>query len=220
MKHDYQGVLKPLNTLNEHLLQVAVYNNPAPRCIIILNSDPTFLLESLEPLREYCAKHKLQFPLLVNREFVNTSLDSYPLEFLDIVTADYSNLLAKEDLLKDLRFEASDLRLQIERELKGKWLITRLAVLEQKKKPKLLAETLQMSIRSIMPALKGFCYLANRPIPKNPAEIIAQAGSVAGIDMNLLNSWITAEKADIYIIKNYLEILQGLIRALDRIDND
>lgn len=220
MKHDYKGVLKTLSALEEQLLQVAVYNNPAPRCVIILNSDPTFLLESLEPLREYCAKHKLPFPLLINREFVSTSLDSYPLEFLDIVSASYSNLLAKEDLLQDLKFVASDLRLQIERELKGKWLITRLAVLEQKKKPKALAATLQMSIRSIIPALKGFCYLANRPIPKSFGEIIAQAGAVVGIDMNLLNSWITIEKADIYIIKNYLVILQGLIHALDKFEND
>jgi len=220
MKHDYKGVLKPLSSLNEHLLQVAVYNNPAPRCIVILNSDPTFLLESLEPLREYCAKHKLQFPLLVNREFVLSSLDSYPLEFLDIVSAGYSNLLAKEDLLKDLVFQASDLRLQMERELKGKWLITRLAVLEQKKKPKALADTLRQSIHSIIPALKGFCYLAERPIPQNPADIIAQTSSIVDIDMNLFNSWINIEKADIYIIKNYLEILQGLIRALRKFEDD
>ncbi|PKN72808.1 MAG: hypothetical protein CVU50_05655 [Candidatus Cloacimonetes bacterium HGW-Cloacimonetes-3] len=217
MKHDYSSVMKSLQGLSADLLQVATYENPAPRCVIILEKDPPYLLESLETLRDYCHKHHLPFPLLINRQFVLSSLDSYPLEFLDIVSSGYQNLLAKEDLLSDLKFATADLRLQMERELKSKWLYTRLAVLEQKQKPRALAETLTMSINAIVPVLKGFCYLGERVIPNNLSDLSAQVAEVTKLNLSLLNSWVQLDKADIYIIKNYLEILHSLTVALDKI---
>ncbi|MDD2227901.1 MAG: hypothetical protein PHY48_00640 [Candidatus Cloacimonetes bacterium] len=220
MKHDYSSVMKVLEGLNAELLQVATYENPSPRCVIILETDPPSLLESLEPLRDYCHKRRLPFPLLINREFVLSSLDSYPLEFLDIVSNGYQNLLAKEDLLADLKFAPADMRLQMERELKSKWLLTRLTVLEQKQTPKALAETLKMSITAIVPVLKGFCFLGKRLIPKTVPELTAQVTEISSLDLGLLNSWIQLDKADIYIIKNYLEILHNLMNYLDQSADD
>jgi hypothetical protein len=215
MKHDYSSVMKVLQGLSAELVQVATYESPSPRCVIILEKDPAYLLESLEPLRDYCHRHRLPFPLLINRSFVLSSLDSYPLEFLDIVSSGYQNLLAREDLLSDLKFAAADLRLQMERELKSKWLHTRLAVLEQKQKPRALADTLKLSINAIIPVLKGFCYLGDRIIPKQLPELTAQAAEITKLNLSLLNSWVQLDKADIYIIKNYLEILHSLTSALD-----
>ncbi len=215
MKHDYSSVMKALQGFEANIIQVASYSNPNPRCVIILDTDPPYLLESLGALRDYCRKHRLPFPLLVNREFVLSSLDSYPLEFLDIVSSSYKNLLCREDILSGLNFAAKDLRLQMERELKGKWLHTRLAVLEQQQKPKLLAETLKVSILSILPVLKGFCYLGDRIIPQDTDALCAQVADITKLNLSLINSWLMVDKADIYIIKNYLEILQGLLTYLD-----
>ncbi len=217
MKHDYSSVMKALQGLTADLLQVATYNSPSPRCVIILEKDPPNLLENLEPLRDFCHKKRLPFPLLINRQFVLSSLDSYPLEFLDIVSSGYHNLLAREDMLAELKFAAADMRLQMERELKSKWLYTRLSVLEQKQKPRALAETLQVSINAIVPVLKGFCYLGDRVIPKNLPELTAQVAEITRLNLSLLNSWVQLEKADNYIIKNYLEILHSLTTALDKI---
>lgn len=220
MRHDYHSIMKALEVLNADLLQVATYECPSPRCVIILEKDPPSLLESLDPLRDFCSKRRLQFPLLINRQFVHSSLDSYPLEFLDIVSSGYKNLLAKEDILADLKFASTDVRLQMERELKSKWLLTRLIVLEQKQKPKALADTLRLSIKAIIPVLKGFCFLGNRLIPQTTPELIAQVAEITSLDLGLLNSWLNMDKADIYIIKNYLEILHSLMNYLDELEDD
>jgi len=206
--------------MENSLLQVAVYENISQRCVLILDSDPEGLLEKLEGLRDYCRKTRLPFPLVVDRQFVLSSLDSYPLEFLDIISSRYQNLFAKEDVLATLTFSTADLRLQMEREVKSKWLLTRLTVLEQSPKPKVLAETLSMSIRAIIPVLKGLCYIANRPIPVEPLDLIDQAKDVSKLDLSPLGNWLNLDKADMNMVMSYLEILSTLMQYLEKLAND
>lgn len=218
MNKDFSKVLESLEPIKSQLLQVAVYGNQGSRCVIILNSDPPGLLDSLDELRRYCGKRNLAFPLLINRQFVENSLDSYPLEFLDIVSSNYQNLYCQEDLLQNLVFSKADLRLQMEREIKGKWLLTRLSVLEQSPKPKVLAATLQLSIRAILPVLKGICYLADRPIPQETAKLITQASQVCHTELGLLNSWLQSKTAVRQNVQSYLDILQALMLYIENLD--
>ncbi len=211
MKKDLNKVLSSLEPLKSQLLQVAVYGGDNQKCVVILESDPPGFLESLDELRNFCDKNRLPFPLIIDRRFVSSSLDSYPLEFLDIVSGDYKNLMCNEDLLQNLVFTKADLRLQMEREIKGKWLLTRLSVLEQSPKPKALAETLQRSIRSILPVLKGICYLADRPIPLETDKLLEQVNEISGQNLGLIKRWLGLDKADRLIIQSYLDILQGLM---------
>ncbi len=78
MKNDFSEVMNTLTGIQDYLLQVAVYEDFQPQCIIILEKDPPNLLESLSSLRDYSNKRKLRFPLVVTRRFVNNSLDSFP----------------------------------------------------------------------------------------------------------------------------------------------
>lgn len=215
MIQDFSQVIEALNGVNKHLLQVAVYHNPTPHCVVILDSDPPNLLDSLKDLRDYTQKRKLPYPLLVNKQFVLDSLDSYPLEFLDIVSSNYENLYAKEDVLKGLRFNRADLRLQMEREVKSKWLLTRLTILEQNPKPKALAQTLALSIHAILPVLKGLCYIYDRPIPIDAIALIAQAGDACKMNLTQLGTWLQLSEADTQIAKTYLDILQQLMNHVE-----
>lgn len=233
MKKDYSDVMESLDGLKPHLLQVATYATFEERCIIILDQDPPDLLERLEPLQEYVQKRNLPFPLLVSRDFIISSLDSFPLEFLDIVSAEYTNLLAKEDLLKHLSFSIPDLRLQMEREVKSKWLLTRLSVLEQSLKPKAIANVLELSIHSLIPVLKGLCFvhqlqqsktgeirsiLKKGMVPIELDQIISQATELTQIDLSFLMHWVELKKADVFIAKNYLEILSRFSTLLESWD--
>ncbi len=220
MKKDFNKVMAALKGIESNLLQVAIYNSFSPRCVIILESDSDNVLDQLEELRDFCRKTRLPFPLVVDRQFVLSSLDSYPLEFLDIISSRYQNLFAKEDVLATLTFTTANLRLQMEREVKSKWLLTRLTVLEQNPKPKVLAETLALSIRAIMPVLKGLCHLSGRPIPNDPLDLIAQASDVSNLNFGPLGNWLNLEKAELGTIKSYLGILANLMQYLDSLAND
>lgn len=215
MSRDYSRVMDSLQAIKDNLLQVVSYQSFEPRCAIILDKEPPHLLDGLQGLRSFVAKNRLAFPLVVTRNFVEKSLDSFPLEFLDIASSNYQNIFCAEDVLSKLSFAKCDLLLQMERELKSKWLLTRLAILEESPKPKIIANTLQASIHGISPVLKGFCHLAGQIIPATFAELVNLAGSITGIDLKQMEKWEQMDKAELFHIKSYLEILQSLINHME-----
>lgn len=215
MSRDFSRVLDSLEVIKPNLLQVVSYHSFEPRCAIILDQEPPHLLDGLQSLRAYVIKNRLSFPLVVTRNFVEKSLDAFPLEFLDIVSSSYHNLFCTEDLLSKLVFAKADLLLQMERELKSKWLLTRLSILEGNPKPKIIAETLRSSLHAITPVLKGFCQVAELPLPTAYPELLAQVTLITGIDLKQMQTWEQLDKADIFHIKNYLELLQSLIDYME-----
>ncbi|MEN6445455.1 MAG: hypothetical protein ABFC98_05360 [Candidatus Cloacimonas sp.] len=218
MTRDFSEVMPTLTGIQDNLLQVAVYTDFQPQCVIILEQDPPHLLESLDALRNYANQRKLRFPLLINRKFVNSSLDSYPLEFLDIVTANYQNLFVKEDILKSLQFNPTDLRLQMEREIKSKWLLIRLTVLEQKNSPAQLANILLLTFSNIVPVLKGICYLKDGSVPASMEEMITRTEQIISVKIEAMFDWGSGKKADLKNVQQFLAILEEIMQYLENID--
>jgi len=218
MTRDFSEVMNTLSGIQDYLLQVAIYDDFNPECIIILEKDPPDLLESLDSLRKYSHKRQLRFPLLVNRKFVESSLDSYPLEFLDIITSNYQNLFVKEDILKNLQFDPDDLRLQMEREIKSKWLLTRLSYLEMKTDSKKMANIIALTLTNILPVLKGICYLKDGSAPPQYDAAVERATNITDIEFDTIFSWIANKKVSLENVKQYLAILESLMQYLEMID--
>ena len=218
MIKDYSQVMGTLTGIQDSLLQVAVYTNFQPQCVIILEEDPPDLLDALDSLRNYAHKGKLRFPLLINRKFVESSLDSYPLEFLDIVSSNYQNLFVKSDILKTLIFNPVNLRLQMEREVKSKWLLTRLSYLEMKTDSRRMAEILALSLTNILPVLKGICYLKDGSAPPQYDAAVKRATNITAIEFDTIFSWMANKRVSSENVKQYLAILESTMQYLEMID--
>ncbi|MDD4147399.1 MAG: hypothetical protein PHO85_02635, partial [Candidatus Cloacimonetes bacterium] len=186
MNHPYGGLLNALSNIQDRLIQVNVYKDlwGSYNSVVILDEDPDGWLLKLTPLAKYIHKHRLNLPLIINRRFIQYSLDSYPLEFINIVSSQHMNLMQKEDLLSNLKIVPSDVRLQMEREFKSKWLLTRQIVLEGRMNSRNLRETLHISIRALIPAFKGFFFLANQTYPQSRKDLFDQAALITKIDLN------------------------------------
>jgi len=217
MKNDFSEVMSTLTGIQDYLLQVAVYEDFQPQCIIILEKDPPDLLESLNSLRDYTSKRKLRYPLLVTRNFVNSSLDSFPLEFLDITASNYENLYVKKDILKKLKFEPADIRLQMEREIKGKWLLIRLSVLEKKNTPKQLADILALTLGNIVRVLKGICYLNDGSVPQTLEDLFIRTTNITDVDFDVMLSCLTTREATLANVKQYLSVIEDIMHYIEHI---
>lgn len=205
-RHD--DLMSYLRDLRENLLQVAIYKgyDGVEHAILIFEDDPPSFFDVLQPLVRVIRKRRLPEPLIVNRIFVENSLDSYPLEFLNMQTS-YRNLLANTDILKGLRFAKADLRLQMERELRSKWLLTRQAVLENPYKTAQVRDAIQRSRTAIHPVLKGFFALVDRTIPAKLDEALAGAENISGVELGPLTIPITG----ILDANRYISTLNALI---------
>lgn len=217
MNHPYTNLLSNLDQLSEHLIQVYVYQDLMNKyfAVIILDEDPPGWLRLLSPVAKYIQKQKLNLPLIINKRFIEYSLDSYPLEFINISSSPSVNLLLKENLLEKLKFEPADVRLQMEREFKSKWLLTRQVLLEGKLNSRNLRDTMHLSISSLIPALKGFFFLANHPYPQNLQELFVQAGLISKIDINAMAIWLKQNSLELHDAERYLTILYQLMELME-----
>lgn len=217
MNHPYDGIMNALGNVADRLIQVYVYQDILGyyNAVIILDEDPDGWLDKLAPLAKYVHKHNLALPLIINRRFIHYSLDSYPLEFINIISSQSVNLMVKEDLLASLKIQPADVRLQMEREFKSKWLLTRQIVLEGKLNNRNLRETMRRSITALIPALKGFFFLANQPYPQTSKDLFAQAALISKADLNALGIWMDKSSIETADVERYLSILQKLMELME-----
>ncbi|MBN2539447.1 MAG: hypothetical protein JXB09_05310, partial [Deltaproteobacteria bacterium] len=108
--------------------------------------------------------------LFMTKPYIASSLDSYPLEFLNMQKGHV--LVYGEDVLKDLLFEPSHLRLQCEREIKGKLLLLRQRFLETEGKARRMQELIGESITAFISIFGGLLYLKGAAIPSSRREIV------------------------------------------------
>jgi hypothetical protein len=77
-----------------------------------------------------------------------------------------------EDVLKNLTFNRSSLRLQAERELKGKILLLRARYLETEGKEDRIKDLIRESITAFVSIFNALLYLKGMDIPKGRSEVV------------------------------------------------
>jgi hypothetical protein len=189
-KTNWQLIAIQTRELFPMVVQIAAYSRN--RWLLVFEEEPDNFLSTFHPLTKLLEKQKLNVPLIVSRKFIQSSLDSYPLEFLDI-QSDYTNLYSVEDVIATLQFDKNDVRLQIERELKSKWLLTRLTALQNKKRNRNLFRVLDDSFHSLIPVFKGFCFLSGITAPKEMEKLLSFLEEIMHSDLKVFR-YIAGQK--------------------------
>jgi predicted nucleotidyltransferase len=137
------------------------------------------LEDAIGPVKRW-RKYNVAIPLFLDDSFIAASLDAYPIEFLNIKRR-YTVVYGK-DLLASLLFDANLVRLQIERELRGKLLHLRGGWIESQDKSKNLRKLIAVSLTAFVSLFCALLYLKGSEIPDGNNEAIAAAGVAFGFD--------------------------------------
>lgn len=122
-------------------------------------------------LQKKWKKKSVSTPFFMTRAYINSSLDTYPIEFLDM-QSNY-RVLFGEDILKNIQIEKKYLRIQCERELKGIAIHLRRSFVQSSGNMKYLLSLLNDSLRRLFPVFKALLVLKNLSIPKLKSDIVA-----------------------------------------------
>ena len=120
-------------------------------------------------------------PLFFDLDHIKTSLDVFPLEFLDIRDR-HKVLIGDKDLFKNLKIELKNLRHQCESELKGVTLHLNSFYAANCNKPKHVASAVMKTWPGVRTVFRGLFYLLEQDVPNDPKEIIEKLN--ASIDFN------------------------------------
>ncbi len=134
-------------------------------------------------------KFNVSTPLFLTRQYIETALDTFPIEFLDMKT--YHQQVYGEDILAGLQIKGEHLRHQIERELRGKLIYLRSGFLTAGNDRGNLLEMLSASVPAISSIFEGLLHLKSLPPAgsrKEAFEAAARAFKLNGdVFRNVMN---------------------------------
>jgi predicted nucleotidyltransferase len=122
----------------------------------------------------------VQVPRVLTREYIQASLDSFPIEFLDMKLR--HRVVFGVDPLADLEISPQNLRLQLERELKGNLLHLREGLLGAGFDRDVLRELLRRTIPAFAALFEAFLFLKSEAIPPTRQEIFQKVAVLANLD--------------------------------------
>ena len=138
-------------------------------------------------------KQKIAAPLFLTQDYIRSSLDVFPMEFLDM--QENHILVYGEDILKDLDIKTEHLRLFCEQQVKGKLVRIRQAFLEIGLKRKGQEALLKESLTALIPVFRNLVRLKGEVPAVDKPQVIQQLCTLFDLDADVLLA-IYRDKAD------------------------
>ncbi|MFH1653277.1 MAG: hypothetical protein ABIE74_04385 [Pseudomonadota bacterium] len=154
--------------------------------ILILNDTNLKKISPASSLIEKWCKGKNPPPLIFDSNHINTSLDVFPLEFLDIKRR--HETLYGEDPFKDIAIDRKNLRHQCESELKGKLIHLRSFYATHSKSSKELENILLSSFTTFMAIMRGILQLLGIEPAQSNEEVVDQLADKISFDREIFKT--------------------------------
>ncbi len=181
-----------------HITGTAVTDDFNPKSsdlnsVIVLKQMDLKFLELLAPMGKKYSKNRVAAPLIMTPEYINTSLDVFPIEFLNFKLI-HSTVFG-EDILNNIEVKRMDLRHQCERELKSKLIWLRQGYISSEGNKKVLTEGFINSITEYIPLFRGIILLLGKEPPIKQSDVITALSDASNIDTKIF-SRVLKEKHD------------------------
>jgi predicted nucleotidyltransferase len=225
---DYQTIFR------DDLKSIILYGSGARGEYIPKKSDLNFLIVLTEgvmgrlreafPLMRKWRKRRVNIPLFLTEEYITSSLDSFPVEFLNLRESHV--LVFGKDVLKELSFDKKSIRLQCERELKGKLLLLREAYLDSEGKTRNLGQVSSASLTAFLSLFRALLFLRDREIPRHNDELIRTAAKEIGFNEKPFMEVLSVREGKAKprhdemegILEKYLEEIRELWKTVDQLE--
>jgi len=222
---DYQGIY------GSDLVSILLYGSAAGQdyrpgksdlnFMIVLSEDGIEHLDRALPLVKKWRKKNVAVPLFLTETYVATSLDVFPIEYLNFQRCYV--LVTGKDVLKDLAFDSEFIRLQCERELKGKLLLLREAFLETSGKGRALKDVIRNSLPALVAIFEALLYLKEQELPEGKRNIIRNTCEAFDIDSGVFDKLLDVKEGRLKpgdketgaLFKDYLIEMRKLVNLID-----
>ncbi len=178
--------------------------------VMVFSADDLDLIGRLGALGPGAVALGLAAPLLVSSALIRTSLDTFPLEWLEIATS--HAVLLGHDPFQGLAFAREHVRLQCERECAVLCISLRQRLLRgasSVNQP--LVDLAEHALR----VLGGMLHLAHQRCPGAPSAIVAEAGRLLAVDLApIMRAWQGETGRDLLVAIHRL--LSGLEERCDQ----
>jgi hypothetical protein len=191
--------------------------------IFVLKHMDLKFLELLAPLGKKYGKKKVTAPLIMTPDYIQKSLDVFPVEFLNFKLI-HETVYGK-DIMQKLEINRMDLRHQCERELKTKLIWLRQGYISSQGDRKILSDGLIKSIKGYIPLFRSMIVLFSKEPPIKQSDVITVLSESTGIDTSVFalllkvkhkKSRLSIEELNT-IFEAYYEVTEQLGKIVDEL---
>ena len=188
--------------------------------VVVRDSTPSALAPCTAFMKRW-VKERIAAPLFITSEYIGNSLDTFPLEFMEMKNS-YA-VVYGEDVLGGIEFRAGDVRSECEREIKGKLLHLRAEYLALRGNWKELAHLVHRSLETFRLVFTGALFLKKHPAPEKTPDLLETVAAEYGLDGALLRRLYEFSRGSVKpdpeetdrLFDLYVEELDKLSGALD-----
>lgn len=148
------------------------------RTVLVLADFDLESLRRIAPAGLEFGQHGFAAPLVMTPEYIRASLDSFPLELMEI--AQHRHTLYGADHFADLAFQDSHVRLQCERELKTILIAMHQGVLSAAGQDKFIDELEQHAAAALTRVLRGLLWLKEKRDQLDEVTLVDQTEAMLG----------------------------------------
>ncbi len=215
----------------EGLLSVTLYG-PAARdeqvkgltainfMVVVKDNTPSELAPCTVFMKQW-SKRGIAAPLFLTPEYIRSSLDTFPLEFMDMKSS--YKIIHGADFLKDLEFRDCDIRGECEREIKGKLLHLRAEYLVLRGDRKGLADLVARSLLIFRLVFEGALSLKRKAVPEHTLDLLESVAREYKMDEKFMKDIFALAHGEIKpgpaetdrLFDRYVEELDTLSHAID-----
>jgi hypothetical protein len=220
---DYKGLF------GDDLVSIILYGSASGRdyrpgksdinFMIVLSEDGIERLDKAFKVVETWQKRKVAIPLFLTELYVESSLDVFPVEYLNFQRN--HALVYGKDILEELTFDQELVRLQCEREIKGKLLLLREAYMETGGKGRALREVIGQSIQAFVAIFDALLFFKGKEIPKQRRDVINLTCDTFDLDAGLFQKLLDIKeemiKPDDAQSKSFFQDYLKEVRKLSKI---
>lgn len=215
----------------DDLISIILYGSAAGRDYRPGKSDINFMIvlseEGIERLDrafrmvETWQKRKVAIPLFLTQLYVESSQDVFPIEYLNFQRNHV--LVYGKDILSELSFAPQFVRLQCEREIKGKLLLLREAFMETAGRGRALRGVIGQSIQAFAAIFEALLYLKEEEIPKERRDVVNRTCDTFDLDAGLFQKLLDIKEEKLKpddtetksLFQNYLKEVRKLSKIVD-----
>jgi hypothetical protein len=220
---DYKGLF------GDDLISIILYGSASGRdyrpgksdinFMIVLSEDGIERLDKAFKVVETWQKRKVAIPLFLTELYVESSLDVFPIEYLNFQRNHV--LVYGKDILEELSFDRELVRLQCEREIKGKLLLLREAYMETGGKGRALRDVIGQSIRAFVAIFDALLFFKGTLIPKERRDVVSLTCDTFDLDAQLFQKLLDIKeeviKPDDAQTKSFFQDYLKEVRKLSKI---
>lgn len=215
----------------EDLVSIILYGSAAGRnyrpgksdinFMVVLSEEGIDLLDRAFPIVEKWRKRNVAVPLFFTEAYVRSSTDVFPIEYLSFQKNHV--LIHGKDLLEEFSFDHHWVRLQCEREIKGKLLLLREGYLETSGKARRLKELIGQSIGAFTAVFEALLFLKEKEATGDRRHTMRQACEAFDLDAGLFEALLDIREEKVKpsddevkrLFKEYLKEIRKLSKAVD-----